>query len=63
MCIHIYTYACTTQTKEEDPRFGVSGLCAAPRSNLVLVTHEDRLRSDEYIYIYIHLSLYIYIYI
>mmetsp|Transcript_43267 Transcript_43267/g.128170 ORF Transcript_43267/g.128170 Transcript_43267/m.128170 type:complete len:534 (+) Transcript_43267:57-1658(+) len=25
----------------EDPRFGVSGLCAAPRSNLVLVTHED----------------------
>eukprot|EP00929_Paragymnodinium_shiwhaense_P082726 TRINITY_DN43737_c0_g1_i2.p1 TRINITY_DN43737_c0_g1~~TRINITY_DN43737_c0_g1_i2.p1 ORF type:complete len:567 (+),score=111.49 TRINITY_DN43737_c0_g1_i2:141-1841(+) len=25
----------------EDPRFGVSGLCAAPSANLLLVTHED----------------------
>lgn len=25
----------------EDPRFGVSGLCAAPDANLLLVTHED----------------------
>jgi len=25
----------------EDPRFGVSGLCAVPHANLLLVTHED----------------------
>lgn len=25
----------------EDPRFGVSGLCLAPRCNMMLVTHED----------------------
>lgn len=25
----------------EDARFGVSGICAAPRANLLLVTHED----------------------
>jgi len=25
----------------EDPRFGVSGVCAVPRANLLFVTHED----------------------
>mmetsp|Transcript_108083 Transcript_108083/g.187531 ORF Transcript_108083/g.187531 Transcript_108083/m.187531 type:complete len:539 (-) Transcript_108083:77-1693(-) len=25
----------------EDPRFGVSGICAVPRANLLFVTHED----------------------